>query len=143
MEPNRAGVVHVPPAHAGPRTRDRGAGYRTLGVHNGPTRPIEGRAGIIEYMTPAMASIAGGLVRAKSTLVTGAALTLCRRASCPDDRACAPESGRAWVCTAAKPRSRGLRPVASAIAATVRRRHIRPAEGNSARHHTSPRGPPG
>lgn len=36
--------------------------YRKMGVHNGPTmKPIERRAGIIEHMTPDMASIVGAL----------------------------------------------------------------------------------
>lgn len=36
--------------------------YRKMGVHNGPTmKPIERRAGIIEHMTPDMASTVGAL----------------------------------------------------------------------------------
>jgi hypothetical protein len=36
--------------------------YRKVGVHNGPTmKPIERRAGIIEHMTPDMASVVGAL----------------------------------------------------------------------------------
>jgi hypothetical protein len=36
--------------------------YRKVGVHNGPTmKPIERRVGIIEHMTPDMASIVGAL----------------------------------------------------------------------------------
>ena len=36
--------------------------YRKMGVHNGPTmKPIERRAGIIEHMTPDMASTVGSL----------------------------------------------------------------------------------
>lgn len=36
--------------------------YRKVGVHNGPTmKPIERRAGIVEHMTPDMASIVGAL----------------------------------------------------------------------------------
>jgi len=42
--------------------------YRKVGVHNGPTmKPIERRAGIIEHMTPDMASIVGALGACQSS----------------------------------------------------------------------------
>jgi hypothetical protein len=93
--------------------------YRKVGVHNGPTmKPIERRAGIIEHMTPDMASIVGALGACHSSREVER--TLWRTGLVPP--------GRAFLEKRGSRLAQGIAAEAAALEAAARTNETTPAE---------------